>query len=72
MRSCANCDNYERRDGTCRGDLPRFIKRVENNYPDNGGAPGRWPTVKETEWCAHHVPIPPATGVQVMSVTVVD
>jgi len=72
MKSCANCDNYERRDGTCRGDLPKMLGRVENNYPHGGNSRGRWPTVEKTEWCANHKPIPPATGVQVVSVTVVD
>ena len=53
MRMCANCDNYESHDNTCRALPPLIIKRIENNFPgDGGGSPGRWPAVKPDEWCA--------------------
>lgn len=62
MKSCATCENFEREDATCRVEPPRVLRRLNDNFPPQADAIGRWPVVRLTDWCAHHKAMPEAVA----------
>jgi len=75
-KNCGNCEYWDddsvpvqmfrKPHFPCRGSTPSID--VSGQF----GARGIFPLMPADGWCANHKPIPPATGVQVVSVTVVD